>query len=97
MVVTPNTPIRMLITTSAVRCVGNTLILQGRVYAPPYTVTAVGPVDAMQRALEAAPTVATYREWADLVGLGYDVTPRRSVTLPGYEGVLTLEHAAGPA
>src|SRR5690606_41737436 len=31
-----------LISTSAVRCVGNTLILQGRVYSPPYTITAVG-------------------------------------------------------
>lgn len=31
-----------LISTSAVRCVGNTLILQGRVYSPPYKVTAVG-------------------------------------------------------
>ena len=31
-----------LISTSAVRCVGNTLILQGRVYSPPYKITAVG-------------------------------------------------------
>ena len=28
-----------LISTSAVRCVGNTLILQGRVYSPPYKIT----------------------------------------------------------
>ncbi len=31
-----------VISTSAVRCVGNTLILQGRVYSPPYTITAIG-------------------------------------------------------
>ena len=31
-----------IISTSAVRCVGNTLILQGRVYSPPFTVTATG-------------------------------------------------------
>src|SRR6478735_2468362 len=31
-----------VISTSAVRCVGNTLILQGRVYAPPYRITAIG-------------------------------------------------------
>ena len=37
-----------LIATSAVRCVGNTLILQGRVYSPPYTITAVGDPDAAQ-------------------------------------------------
>ena len=31
-----------LIATSAVRCVGNTLLLQGRTYSPPFVVTAVG-------------------------------------------------------
>ena len=31
-----------VISTSAVRCVGNTLILQGRVYSPPYVITAIG-------------------------------------------------------
>ena len=38
-----------LIATSAVRCVGNTLILQGRVYSPPFTVTAVGDPRPAQR------------------------------------------------
>src|SRR6478609_2127698 len=31
-----------VVSTSAVRCVGNTLILQGRVYSPPYVITAIG-------------------------------------------------------
>ena len=34
-----------VISTSAVRCVGNTLILQGRVYSPPYVITAIGDRD----------------------------------------------------
>ena len=34
-----------VISTSAVRCVGNTLILQGRVYSPPYVITAMGDTD----------------------------------------------------
>ena len=36
-----------LIATSAVRCVGNTLLLNGRVYSPPYQIEAIGPADAM--------------------------------------------------
>ena len=67
-----------IISTSAVRCVGNTLILQGRVYAPPFTVSAIGPVDRMKRALDASPGVAVYQQYVDLIGLGYDVdTDRR--------------------
>lgn len=82
-----------LVTTSAVRCVGNTLILQGRVYAPPYTVTGVGPVEQMQRALDDAPGVRVYRDWVELVGLGYRVEEHRAVALPGYQGPLELRHA----
>jgi uncharacterized protein YlxW (UPF0749 family) len=82
-----------LVTTGAVRCVGNTLILHGRVYAPPYTVTAVGPVDRMQRALDDDPGVSAFRAWSDLVGLGYDVARERSASVPAYSGPLALLHA----
>jgi uncharacterized protein YlxW (UPF0749 family) len=82
-----------LVATSAVRCVGNTLILQGRVYAPPFTVTAVGPVDQLRQSLESDPQVTAYRQWVDLVGLGYEVAERREVTVPGYDGALDLRYA----
>ena len=44
-----------VISTSAVRCVGNTLILQGRVYSPPYSITAIGDVPKLRAALGATP------------------------------------------
>ena len=34
-----------IIATSAVQCVGNTLLLQGRVYSPPYVIKAIGDPD----------------------------------------------------
>jgi uncharacterized protein YlxW (UPF0749 family) len=82
-----------IIATSAVRCVGSTLLLHGQVYAPPYTVTAVGPSDRLQRALDASPRVAAYRQYSDLLGLGFDVTPSDSVTVPAYEGPLAAQFA----
>ena len=82
-----------IISTSAVRCVGNTLILQGRVYAPPYTVTAVGPPERMQRALDASPGVGLYLQYVDLIGLGYEVERMDSGTVVGYEGLLQLRYA----
>jgi uncharacterized protein YlxW (UPF0749 family) len=86
-----------IVGTSAVRCVGNTLLLHGRVYAPPYTVSAVGPADRLQRALEASPQVALYRRYADLIGLGYTVDGRDAVTVPPYDGTLTVRYAkVGP-
>jgi uncharacterized protein YlxW (UPF0749 family) len=82
-----------IVSTSAVRCVGNTLLLHGRVYAPPYTVTAVGPPDRMQRALAASPRVTVYRQYVDLLGLGYRVDERGSVQVPAYEGPITAQYA----
>ena len=82
-----------LVSTSAVRCVGNTLLLHGRVYSPPFTVSAVGDVRRMDAALQSSPQVTTYREWVDAVGLGYQVSQRASLDLPGYTGDLDLVHA----
>ena len=83
-----------LVSTSAVRCVGNTLILHGRVYSPPFTVSAVGDVDGLDAALlDASPALVTYRQWVDAVGLGYQVSTRASLDLPAYAGDLDLVHA----
>ncbi|MCX2967991.1 MULTISPECIES: DUF881 domain-containing protein [Streptomyces] len=82
-----------LISTSAVRCVGNTLILQGRLYSPPYEVTAVGEPDALRRALDEAPALQTYQSYVEAYGLGWDVEEHEETTLPGYSGTLDLQYA----
>lgn len=82
-----------VITTSAVRCVGNTLILHGRVYSPPYTVTAVGDMDRLVEALDASPAIAKYRQYVDAYGLGYQVEKRSTATVPAYTGALDLRYA----
>jgi uncharacterized protein YlxW (UPF0749 family) len=82
-----------VISTSAVRCVGNTLILQGRVYSPPYRITAIGDVESMRLGLEFDPTVAIYREYVDAVGLGYEVHTHDSVEFPAYSGTVDFQYA----
>jgi uncharacterized protein YlxW (UPF0749 family) len=87
-----------IIATSAPRCVGNTLLLNGRTYSPPYTVTAIGDVATMQAALAAAPLVILYKQYVVRFGLGYVEEPRADVTVAGYTGPVTLHYAkpAGP-
>jgi uncharacterized protein YlxW (UPF0749 family) len=82
-----------LIATSAVRCVGNTLILQGRVYSPPYAITAIGPKLELMAALADDPQLVVYRSWANLVGLGYQVEELLDVTVPAYDGSIDLAWA----
>ncbi|MEO6144264.1 MAG: DUF881 domain-containing protein [Dermatophilaceae bacterium] len=82
-----------VVSTSAVRCVGNTLILQGRVYSPPYVIQAIGDTSAMREALASSRQVATYREYVDTFGLRYDVTSKSQASFPAYAGSLSLMHA----
>ena len=82
-----------VISTSAVRCVGNTLYLQGRVYSPPFTITAMGDPTKLQAALDADSQVAVFREYVAAVGLGLDVAQATQTTFPAYAGSITLRHA----
>ncbi|MEV0317451.1 DUF881 domain-containing protein [Streptomyces sp. NPDC050658] len=82
-----------LISTSAVRCVGNTLILQGRVYSPPYKVTAVGDPEKLKTALAASPEIQNYMLYVNAYGLGWKVDDDGAVTLPGYSGTVDLHYA----
>jgi uncharacterized protein YlxW (UPF0749 family) len=82
-----------LIATGAVRCVGNTLLLYGRTYSPPFRMTAVGDPTRLRAALDTEPGVRLYRQAVDYFGLGYEVKDEREVTLPGYDGPVRLGYA----
>lgn len=84
-----------VISTSAVQCVGNTLLLQGRVYSPPYVITAIGDPERLRAALDRDRSVQIYREWVDAVGLGWDVRQSVAVELPGYADSITLRGVTG--
>ena len=82
-----------VISTSAVRCVGNTLLLDGQAYGPPFKVTAIGDPDALRRALDASDGVRAFQSAVTAFGLGYRVNVENDVTVPGYEGSTALSHA----
>ncbi|HYO35068.1 MAG TPA: DUF881 domain-containing protein [Geodermatophilus sp.] len=73
-----------LIATSAVRCVGNVLLLQGRTYSPPFVVTAIGDAAAVRAQLAASPQVAVFEQAVEDFGLGFAVRERPDVAVPAY-------------
>ncbi|WP_432510181.1 DUF881 domain-containing protein [Kineococcus sp. SYSU DK001] len=86
-----------VVSTSAVRCVGNVLVLQGRTYSPPYRIAAVGDVDALRAALGASAEVAVYRQYVAAYGLGYEVAAADDLALPAFDGTTRLDHARAGA
>jgi uncharacterized protein YlxW (UPF0749 family) len=85
-----------VISTSAVRCVGNTLLLDGRVYSPPFEIVAIGDYGRMQRALETSEGVRLFRDAAASFGLGYQAESEGDVTVPAYDGSIALRSARTP-
>lgn len=79
-----------LVSTSAVLCVGNTLLLNGTVHSPPYTVSAVA---ADEDRFEADALVRGLHEDATAFGLRFSVTRLDEMEVPGYRGATTLSYA----
>jgi uncharacterized protein YlxW (UPF0749 family) len=82
-----------VISTSAVRCVGNTLILQGRVYSSPFTISAIGDPGRLRAAMSESPTIPVYLEYAKTYGLGWKVD-ERDLVMPPFGGALELRYAS---
>ncbi|WP_245692529.1 DUF881 domain-containing protein [Geodermatophilus telluris] len=82
-----------LIATSAVRCVGNVLLLHGRTWSPPFVVTAVGDPAAVRAQLAVSPQVAVFEQAVEAYGLGFAVRDRADVVLPAYGGSLDMAYA----
>ena len=80
-----------VISTSAVRCVGNTVVLHGRVYSPPFVVSAIGDPERLRTALDEEPGVEYFRTYVDRYDLGYSVRTG-DLHLPAYDGPLELPH-----
>lgn len=82
-----------LTATSAVRCVGNVLLLHGRQYSPPYVIEAIGDPEELQRGLDESRGVQIYLQYVDAVGLGWQVTTMSQVTIPAASESGSLTYA----
>ncbi|MEU3454892.1 DUF881 domain-containing protein [Micromonospora sp. NPDC006766] len=81
-----------VLSTSAVRCVGNTLLLHGRVYSPPFKIVAIGDPTALQQSLSVSAGVREFRQAAADYQLGYKETVN-TVTVPAFEDSTALQSA----
>jgi uncharacterized protein YlxW (UPF0749 family) len=79
-----------LVSTSAVLCVGNTLLLNGTVHSPPYVVDAVG---AAKDRFDSDRLVRRLRQDSTTFGLGFTVERKTKLELPAYRGSTKLTYA----
>lgn len=85
-----------VISTTGIKCVGNTVVLHGIPYAPPYVVEAIGDTNRMQTALADSSYVKIYQQYVDAFGLVYKVDTNQRANFPAYQGSLELRYARVP-
>jgi uncharacterized protein YlxW (UPF0749 family) len=81
-----------VVATTGIKCVGNTVVLHGVPYSPPYRVSAIGPVGEMLGAVDQSPYIGFYLDQVPK-GLGWDVQVEPRLRMPGYDGSTELEYA----
>ncbi len=80
-----------VVPTSAILCVGNTLLINGTVHSPPFRFTALGA--DLRDAFTGDPLVERLAGDADRFDLGFKVEDRDRVTVPAYTGTSKVRFA----
>lgn len=79
-----------IVSTTAIRGAGETILVNFRPLLPPYVITAIG---ASARPFQEHPHARRLARWEDLFGLGFRVTAKDELRVPAYAGQVALRHA----
>ena len=82
-----------VISTTGVKCVGNTVVLHGVPYAPPYAISAIGDPVLLHEALASSEPIQIYKQYVSAYGLGFREQDVPKATFPAYEGALDLPNS----
>lgn len=82
-----------VVSTTGIKCVGNTVILNGVPYSPPYVIAAIGDQSALEAALDGSKNVQIYKQYVTAYRLGYAQKRLDDVTMPAFAGSVAAEHA----
>ena len=82
-----------VISTTGIKCVGNTVVLHGVPYAPPYVISALGDQNRLENALASSVPVDVYRQYVAAYGLVYDERRDDAATFGPHVGSLDLQYA----
>lgn len=82
-----------VISTTGIKCVGNTVVLHGVPYSPPYRISAIGDISSLQASLDASDYVEAYLTFVVRYQLGYEVVTSSGLDFPPYAGTSALKFA----
>lgn len=86
---------KRIVSTTGIKCIGNSVNLQGQPYSPPYVISAVGDEGELLDAVADDENLQRYREDSEnpAVAIGWDLQIEDDLTAPAYDGLLDLSYA----
>lgn len=86
---------KRVVTTTGIKCEGNAVLLQGRAYPQPYTISAIGNPAALEAAVLQDDYLEAYRRDASLpdVSVGFEMVAAGQLDMPAYDGLTSLTYA----
>lgn len=82
-----------VVATTGIKCVGNSVVLHGVPYAPPYVIEAIGDTARMDGALQDSEAVQIYKQYVEAYGLGYAFERADELEAPAFSGSMGLRTA----
>jgi uncharacterized protein YlxW (UPF0749 family) len=81
-----------IINSSAIKCVGSTLLVNGQVYSPPFIIAAIGNSQEMNKSLFSDENVAFFSDLAQAYGLTFKVESATTIEIKAYDGLIGAQY-----
>src|SRR5262249_11790948 len=75
---------------SSVYCVGSTIMVNGTLMSPPFSVIVIGPQDKLLAAYDDPNELRDLKQRRDVYGLGFRVARASGVKVPAYAGAMNV-------
>jgi uncharacterized protein YlxW (UPF0749 family) len=84
-----------VVSTTGIRCIGNSVQLQGVPYSQPYVISAIGDPAALQRAIADDAYLQVYRQDAENpdINVGWEEVVQTHISAPAYDGLVDMRYA----
>lgn len=82
-----------IINTSAIKCVGSTVLVNGKVFSPPFVIAAIGKPSDLIASLDNDESFTYFKDIAATFGLEYSITTVSNLEVDEYTGLGAMQYA----
>lgn len=82
-----------IVGSSSIYCVGSTIMVNGTLMSPPFSVVVIGPQNELLAAYDDPTQLRDIKQRRDVYGLGFRVSRATALRVPPYRGALNVRYA----